>query len=474
MQNKALRFALIIPPTGKYRRDERCQSEVEGQTAVVYLPPVDLALYAAILKSPGAVVKIFDFAVKGTTMSDSLEELAGYCPDICFFTMTIPTEKEDYAYLLKLKEKTSSKIWIKGGRATFESKKLLSDYPEIDLVFTGEPESALLVMKKNGFCPDESIPGITWKKEQIISTENQFITELSTLPHPDRAQLDNNAYLNPATRNVMTVIHAHRGCPSQCIFCPAPIVEGRKVRFRKVDDLLNEIEDCVKMYHITDFLFNGDTFTIRKSWIIELCQGIIDRGLEIQWGCNSRVDTIDEEMAAIMKKAGCWIVGFGIESGSNDMLTKMKKNTTTQQAERAVSACQKHKLKVHTFYILGLPWESEETLKQTLAFAKKIKADFFDFNLAYPLPGTPYYQLALKNKLLVADDLSAGSYSTSIVNTLNLSHRELIKWRKKILLTLYLQPSYIYKTFRFILARGNYTYYLKYAWKRMMNITGGL
>src|SRR5690606_18142765 len=150
-------------------------------------------------------------------------------------------------------------------------------------------------------------------------------------------------------------------------------------------NVVEELKECVEKHGIREFLFHGDTFTINKKWLLELCALIQSEKLDIHWGCNSRVDTMDDERAAAMKAAGCWVVAFGIETGDDEMLKHMKKNATTQQARDAVACVKRNGLRVHTFFVIGLPWETEQTLENTWNFVRDLDPDFFDFNIATPL-----------------------------------------------------------------------------------------
>lgn len=175
---------------------------------------------------------------------------------------------------------------------------------------------------------------------------------------------------------------------------------------------------------------------------------IIERNLSIRWGCNSRVDTISEKRLEWMKKAGCWVIGFGIESGNQEMLDKMKKRAKLEDAERAIALCKKYGIKTYGLFLIGLPWETRQTVEQTIDFAKKLNPSFLDFNIAYPLPGTEYYRLAKEMNLFDDKNLSKGDYARPIVRTLSMSTEELIGYRKKALLGFYLRPSYIINTLK--------------------------
>jgi anaerobic magnesium-protoporphyrin IX monomethyl ester cyclase len=234
-----------------------------------------------------------------------------------------------------------------------------------------------------------------------------------------------------------------------------------------------EIVECVERFGIREFLFHGDTFTMKKSWVIELCKKIVERpdlSGGIRWGCNSRVDTIDDERAQWMKEAGCWVVAFGVESGSQEMLERMKKNQKVEKAFEAVEVCRRAGLRTHAFYVIGLPWENEETLAATFDLAARLDTDFFDINIAYPLPGTEFYEMAVKEGLIEQDLIGGASYARAGVRTYHLSAEELTRWRRWALLRLYVRPDYIVGTLGRIRSVRELRQYLASAIRRMRHL----
>ena len=146
--------------------------------------------------------------------------------------------------------------------------------------------------------------GVTFMQHgQVIRTpESREFLELDALPLPARHLIDNELYRSPETRNKLTTVVTSLGCPHKCIFCSVPALTGTSVRFRSPESVVDELQECVEQYGIHEFLFHADTFTLKKKWVIDLCQLILERGLNIRWGCNSRVDTIDAERLQWMKK----------------------------------------------------------------------------------------------------------------------------------------------------------------------------
>jgi len=469
---------LINPPSGLYRRDDRCQSRVEEQTVNIIFPPMDLAYLAAVARRTGAEARIADFPAAGESWEDLETLLSSFSPDILVISTTSATIREDLQAASFVKEIQPSCLTLgKGEYLSHFGMQTLEQNPGLDAVFLGEPEPTLEKILSGR--PVEDIPGLLFRKrvgeqEDFVNTGMRPpIEDLDALPFPARDLLDNSLYRSPETGNPLTVIHANRGCPSHCIYCPAGRISGYTLRVRSPENIVREVEECVKKYGIREFLFNGDTFTMKKSWVLELCRLIREHNLDIHWGCNSRVDTFDLERAVALKKAGCWVVAFGVESGVREMLDKMKKKATPEQAGKAIRAAKKAGLLTHAFYIIGLPWETWETLSKTLRFARELDTDFFDFNIAYPLPGTEFYEIAERENLFEGGDLSDGSYARAAVRSYALSSEELTKWRKKALLSLYLRPKYIVRTLGRVIAKPRILWnYLREGMRRLFSLLG--
>ncbi len=140
--------------------------------------------------------------------------------------------------------------------------------------------------------------------------------DLDLGPYPARHLARNELYFRPDTGAPQTTVVTSRGCPSKCIFCLAPKISGSRVRRRSPENILGELRECVERHGIRDFLFRSDLFHHGSKWVLDLCQLIVDARLDIRWSCNSRVDTLDEARLEAMKRAGCWLIAFGVESGS--------------------------------------------------------------------------------------------------------------------------------------------------------------
>ena len=274
-----------------------------------------------------------------------------------------------------------------------------------------------------------------------------FIDELDSIPFPDRSIMNNKLYINPATNRPLATISTSRGCPSSCIYCVSPVISGRKVRFRSSQSVFEEIKECVEKHNIRDFFFKSDTFTIKKDWVIELCDKIINSELcgKINWVANSRVNTIDDEMLSKMKKAGCSVIALGIESGSDDSLKKMKKGTTVEQNINAVKLIKKHKLQILGFYLIGFPWETKEYIEATKKLMFYLNTDFIELSIATPFKGSELYKMEYEDIDNGKNVLGKDSFKYSTTGTKFLSAEYLEKTRKDIIFKYHTRPSYIIK-----------------------------
>lgn len=489
------RLMFINPPTGLYRRDDRCQCTVEDQMVQVIFPPLDLAVSAAVAERAGATCRIDDYPAARRTWDDFIRDIESFRPQVLVLNSTTATLDGDLQTCQIAKERIPDILTVaKGETLVVNAISVLRDHPELDVVLPNEPELAveelvrgepMSLIRGMHFRGDllerlgeEPAPTLaepegkaqfakarrTLNKEDRVAildaevpmAERVFFTgkrelnqNLDGLPFPARHLLDNKLYRSPETGNPLTVVHGNRGCPAKCVFCPAGSLTDYTVRLRTPESIVAELRECVEKHNIREFLFHGDTFTVNKKWLLELCRQIQAANLKIRWGCNSRVDTMDDERAKAMKAAGCWVVAFGIETGDDEMLKHMKKGATIAQAREATACVKRNGLRLQTFFVIGLPWETEETLNRTFDFIQEIDPDFFDFNIATPLPGTELHEIAVRDNLFEQHyDPARTGYASGAARTYSgLDSKYLQDWRRRHLLKMYLRPTYIARMF---------------------------
>ncbi len=439
---------LIVPPTGLYIREDRCQTPIEDLKTVSLRPPIDLMYAAAEFEHAGCECRIVDYPGERLGWSELEAELKSYAPDFLVLSITTPSLEQDLRAAKVAKQVNANIVTIaKGAHFNALDVSTLDQHPVLDIVLRGEYEETCREL--GGGKPREEILGLTYRNsrgEIIRNPLRPFIDDLDTLPFPARHLVRNELYVRPDTGEPQTTIVTNRGCPFDCIFCLATQVAGRKNRVRSVGNIIAEMEECLERYHIRNFLFRSDLFTTDKAWVIELCQEILNRGLDIEWVCNSRVDTIDEEMLAWMNKAHCWLIAYGVETGNREILEKMNKRATLEDAYRAMQLTREAGILSSIYLLFGLPWDTPDTLQEDITFAKQLDPDFLEIFYVYPFPGTELYEMAVKEGLLRSGETPTAAYSQPAMPTFTMSLEELRRWRRIAMRRFYLRPKVIWKT----------------------------
>jgi anaerobic magnesium-protoporphyrin IX monomethyl ester cyclase len=441
-----MKALLINPPTGLYVREDRCQSSVGDFTVSVSRPPMDLMMMASSLEGLVIDCKIKDYPIEGGSWPDFKSDFCGFNPDLLILSITTPTLKHDLISCRIAREMNPKVLTIaKGAHFLIHDYQVLEEFGDLDIIIRGESEMVIKEIVTNS--DRSSVNGITYRDNHSIkrNPDRAFLEDLALLPLPARHLIKNKLYTRPDTGEPMAVIETSRGCPGNCIFCLVTEVAGKKIRNRSPDSIVNEIKVCINKYNIHNFHFKSDTFTWNKGWVLELCGNILQHKLDINWICNSRVDTIDRERISWMRKAGCWAIGLGIESGNQEILDRIKKGITLKQSQEAVQLCKEYGIKTYAYFIIGFPWDSEKTVDDSIRFAIELNPDFVDFFLPYPFPGTELERIALEHNLIKkAGDTKA--YSQAAMDTFFLTNAKLLQLRKKALRKFYFRPRYILKT----------------------------
>ena len=436
------RILLIYPPSPVLNREDRCQQPTKELIVIPPLPPADLMYLAAVAEKQGFEAKIADYSQSG----DYEEDLREFKPDYLVVNIATPTLEHDLDAVKKAKEICPNITTVAKGAAFLTlGEKIVSEHNELDFGILGEAEDTLKDILDNK--PKNNILGIYYKENDEVkfTGKRPFIEDLDSLPFPARHLVNNNIYRRPDNNKVQATIKVSRGCPFHCFFCLATPVSGAKVRRRSPENIVAEIRECVEKYNIKNFLFWSDIFNIDKDWTMKLCQAIIDSGLKITWSANTRADTADYEMAKIMYKSGCRLVSIGVESGSQYMLEKMEKKITLNDVRRTVKVFKKAKIRIYNYFVIGLPWETEETVEETIKFAIELNSDFISFYTATPLPGSRFYDYALEHNLFDKETSFENAYYYPAVNTHNLTRERVFELHKAAVKRFYLRPLYILK-----------------------------
>jgi anaerobic magnesium-protoporphyrin IX monomethyl ester cyclase len=265
-----------------------------------------------------------------------------------------------------------------------------------DVVVRGEGEQTMVdVLAAHAAGSDlGAVPGAVvaargGEGDAAAAAPRPLVRDLDALPFPARDLLPNAAYIRHGRRRygyAVTTVMSSRGCPFACEFC-SNVVFGDTYRERSPASVVDEIEQALALGY-DRIAFSDDVFTLRPARVVAVCDEIERRGLRFEWECLARVDGVDRETAARMRRAGCRTVFFGIESGSDEVLRLMRKGITAPQAREAVWAAHAAGLEVGAFFILCYPGDTDETVLETLRFAGSLPLDYLGLSMPYPLPGT--------------------------------------------------------------------------------------
>jgi radical SAM superfamily enzyme YgiQ (UPF0313 family) len=427
---------------------------------------------AASFEQAGCECRLIDLPAEELGWNDLEEALRGFSPDFLVISATTPSLAEDLKAAEMAKQIVPAVVTIaKGAHFYVRDAETLERYAALDVIFRREYE---LTCRELGEGKNLSeIQGITYRDKNgkiVRNPDRSFIEDLDSIPFPARHLTKNHLYIRPDTMEPQTTIMTNRGCPFDCIFCLSNQVAGQKNRVRSVQNILAEVEECINRHHIRSFLFRSDLFTMNKKWVIELCQEILSRRLDIDWACNSRVDTIDEEMLEWMKHAHCWLIAYGVETGSQALLEKMNKTVALDDARRAMRLTREAGIKSSIYLLFGLPWDTSDTLREDVEFAKELDPDFLEIFYIYPFPGTPLYDFAVSHSLLAPDTYPTDAYGAPAMPTLHMSLEELRPWRRKAMRMFYLRPRVIMRTLRRSGSPKALIQYLKYGFIQLIDL----
>lgn len=452
------RVMLLYPPGKLYQRGEdRAQCNIEDSTASSVHACNDLGYVAAILRNAGCEVFLRDYQTEQKTFADVEKDLRVFRPDLVFLSITNATIFDDLSFVHRVKQVLPCKIVIKGAIFFDPDLEKLSvlDLSETDCAIGGEVEfviADIVAALLNGEGHLSAIPGICYSDETgLHKTAFSCNTPaLDSLPFPARDLMNNKLYVRPDTGAPMATISVSRGCPSACIYCLTPRISGRRARFRSVENVFEEIDECYTVYGIRDFFFKADTFTLDKEWAMALCDRIIASPLrgKIAFTANGRADTLSPELLQKMKDAGCFMLAIGFESGSDKSLKLMKKGTSVETNLKASSMIRDAGIPLFGFFMMGFPWETEADIQATLRHILQIDPAFVELHVAMPFYDTELYELCKESGTLSTGAFGFDYVMPNTTGTAYVSMERLLEMKHRFLLKFYTRPRYLFARLR--------------------------
>ncbi|MEW6674785.1 MAG: radical SAM protein [Nitrospirota bacterium] len=383
-------------------------------------PPLGLLYIAAVLEQNGIDVHLIEARSMGLSHDQVIEEVMKEPCD--FVGITAITARINSALYLSAKVKEINpdiKVILGGPHVHFEHRAVINE-PSVDFCARGEGEITALELIKTvsegGNLRD--VRGITFKEgdEVIVTPDRPYVADLDTLPFPARGLLRSPAYRGLWTEGeTFSPMLATRGCPYFCQFCDTPAIWGRVHRRRSVANVLDELEQIYKKFDVRYVRFVDDLLVANKKWAIQLCRGILERGLDdLSWACDGRVGLMSEELLEELKRANCKVIFYGIEFGNQRILDLCKKGFTIKQVKETIEMTSKVGISSYGYFMMGYPTETVQTIEDTINLAIELALDYgmdsAGFSIVTPFPGTGLYEYCKKNNMLKSTDWSQYSY----------------------------------------------------------------
>ncbi len=429
-------------------------------------PPISLTESAAVLRQRGHEVQVNDCSVEGVDKQKLKEVVREFSPDLVVMNSTTPSLNFDMTIPSLIKEEFPDvKIAAFGIHVGSLPDESFAMNDALDFIVRGEPEMTIADLADNLSSGGDltKVPGLSSRVNGSIvhAEDREFIPDINELPYPawDLVNLDN--YTLPFSGNRFLMVTTARGCPYKCTYCVAPSYYGRKIRMRKVDSIVEELEFLRSKYGVEDFFFWSESFTIIKKAIKDLCREIIRRDLKIRWVCNSRVDNVDLELLELMKKAGCWMISYGVESGDQQILDSIKKDITIDKIRESIKLTRQVGFQIAGHFVLGLPGETKATLRKTYDFACNLDLDYAQFYCASPWPGSEFYKTAKSEGWLASDNWDDYEQDKSVLNYPGLSAEEITKFRDWASIHFYMRTKIVWRTLTRIKSPGEFINFIK-------------
>jgi len=373
-----------------------------GRVKVMAFPPLGIQTLAPVLRQRGHPVRMFDTAHPQMKAEHIAQAVAQDQPDVIALsflsTTTYPAVKQ-MARRLKA-EAPKIPIIVGGAFATLNADRILGDCPDIDCVGVGEGEE-LLPDYLDHLDDPSSVVGLVWRRDgkTVENAPRPLLRDLDQFPYPDRTSLPID-YIESLPLDVPAVlsldkfctVQTSRGCPYSCLYCDIPSLGEGRWRSRSPEHVLGELQELNDLGYRSIYL-TDDHFLINRKRIDRICRGIIERKLEFYWGCEGRVDSVGIDQLPVMRQAGCNFLAFGVEAGTQKVLNRLNKKQTPAQVEHAVREAKRQGIgRVHGFFVVGSPDETEADILESFRFAARLELDTFGFNRLCVYRGTPLWQ----------------------------------------------------------------------------------
>lgn len=423
------------PLGGKVLRDMAGRFGIRvSNDARVVLPPLDFAYAASVLEKSGYFSKIIDAPAQGLGVQGVLDEISMEKPDVTVINTTPVSLKNDFEISNMIKE-GASETWVcLAGSLVSILPEIALNGSKVDIVIRNEIEGTILdLLKALEDRRFEDVKGIAYRKNgEILKTpERQLITNLDELPFPAFHLLPVDQYchnwFSEKDKPFLTMLTS-RGCSYRCIYCPYPIGYGDHWRGRSAPNVLDEISFLVDKFHVRNILFRDQVFTFDMKRTEEICRGIVEKGIDVRWRCETRVDRLSKRLMTMMRDAGCAGIHLGVESGDPEVLSRIgKPGLNTDMIKTVFADAEELGIETGAFFMVGLPGETRRSIWKSFELAMEINPNIISIAVVTPYPGTELYRLAEEKGWILNRDWASYTGFDVVMRTNELSEEDILQ-----------------------------------------------
>ncbi len=439
------KVVLITPPVTLKER----YGKLSG--AANTLPSLGILYLAAVLRREGYAVSVIEASSLGLSLRELLDEIIAIDPEFVGISATTLSIFNASKLADEIKKSNGKmKIIVGGPHLTTIPEETMGLFKSFDFAVIGEGEETMreLINFLEQGKKISDVSGIVFRQgDSIVRTDPRvFLDDLDKLPFPAwdlLADFPNKYHPPPFRFKKLPAVYivTTRGCPYKCIFCDRSVF-GNKCRGHSAEYIIELLEYLYNKFGIREILIEDDTFVTFKSRLIKICEGIINRDIKISWSCLGRADAITPEILSLMKKAGCWSISYGIETGDEEVMKFIGKNITLDKIEQAVRLTKKAGILSKGFFIMGHPIDTHDTIKKTIDFTLRIPLDDISVSMMTPFPGSKLHKIASQYGEF-EDNWKKMNELDVVFVPKGLTKDDLQRYSKKMLRKFYLRPRIV-------------------------------
>jgi len=443
------RVSLVYPSYGVTKNEPGVRTVKEYYGV---FPSLSLLYVAGVLESMGLEVQFLDANARQMSVDETIKEMEAFRPDLVGYTITTYLFYQSLDWIRRIKESLPVPVVVGGIHVGIYPRETMS-HEAIDYGIAGEAEVALppFIEALSGNRSLQSVKGLCFRMNGGVrlNAPVPFLADIDRAPFPARHLVDNGLYYSFISRyRNFTPMITSRGCPFHCIFCEQG---GKPFRPRSAENVLGEMEECIKAFQVKEFDFFDSSFTSNEQRVLQICEGLKKREVRCYWAFRSRIDLVTKRMLRALQGTGCMRIYYGIESGDPAILKTLRKETDLSKIKQTVRLTREAGIDTFGYFMFGSPGETEETIDRTIRFSLKLDLTYAQYSKVTPMPATALYEMIMKEKghdfwreyiLDETKDIYMPRLGT------DLDEEEIQAFVRKAYLHFYARPRYILRALR--------------------------